>query len=368
MNETLTPKGPWLHRVAVVVFSILTGVLFFWLQSFVVEDIGNLKGPVYWKVEKRHLTPALVRQSKELDKKIVITNRRIADQKSRQELLRDSTSGSQRTMNQLLEMQRLSLRRNVKPSEAERKALAEGEALFLANQSRYQKLNEDIAKLSEEERGLEANKRGIESRLDKQRKEARKEFRVLLRKHHLKVAFLQLLFLVPMLLIAGYSFLKKRSSLYAPIIYAFGVATLVMVTAVLHEHFPARYFRYILLVASLAVVVKTLVYLIRAITFPKIESLIKQYREAYECFFCPVCAYPIRRGPLKYRFWDRRSLRRLLFPESSSPSAEEPYVCPACGTGLYEKCSSCNAVRHALLPFCEQCGAGKDLTARGGPA
>ena len=179
----------------------------------------------------------------------------------------------------------------------------------------------------------------------------------------MKIAFFQLLFLIPLLLIAVYLYIRRRSSLYASLIHAFGIAILAKVTLVIHEHFPSRYFKYILLLVALAVVVRVLVYLIRVIAFPKLDWLIKQYREAYERFFCPVCEYPIRRGPMKYRFWDRRSLRKLPPAEPTGPSPDEPYVCPSCGTRLFEKCSSCSAIRYSLLPFCEQCGAEKDLAA-----
>lgn len=363
MTSKNISKGPWSHRFATVFFGILLSILFFWLLCFVVDDIGNLKGPQLQEVEKRHLDPVLVRRMDDLEKQIADINRKINDQKSRQALLRDSTSNSRQTMDQLLEMQRLSIQKNVKPTEAEQNALAESEALFLANQKRYQGLNEDIVRLSEAERGLQERKREIETNLAGQREEARHEFDSLLQKHHLKVACLQLLFLIPLLLISVYFFLKKRSSIYAPLIYASGLATLVKVALVIHEHFPTHYFKYILLLVSIAVVVRILIFLIRSIAFPKLEWLIKQYREAYERFFCPVCEYPIRKGPMKYRFWDRRSIRKLVPVEQPATAKDEPYTCPACGTMLYEECSSCHAVRHSLLPFCEQCGVEKDITA-----
>jgi hypothetical protein len=83
---------------------------------------------------------------------------------------------------------------------------------------------------------------------------------------------------------------------------------------------------------------------------------LRQYREAYERFFCPVCDYPIRRGPLKYVFWSRRTIKHLHFPPQTPPPADEPYTCPACGTLLFEKCAVCGNVRHSLLPVCNHCG------------
>jgi predicted RNA-binding Zn-ribbon protein involved in translation (DUF1610 family) len=89
--------------------------------------------------------------------------------------------------------------------------------------------------------------------------------------------------------------------------------------------------------------------------------LIKQHREAYEHFACPVCAYPIRRGPLKYLYWTRRSLKKLKVPLENGAGTDEPYACPSCGTQLFEKCESCSGIRHSLLPTCSNCGAQKPL-------
>jgi predicted RNA-binding Zn-ribbon protein involved in translation (DUF1610 family) len=95
--------------------------------------------------------------------------------------------------------------------------------------------------------------------------------------------------------------------------------------------------------------------------YPKPDWLLKQYREAYEHFLCPACNYPIRRGPLRYLFWTRRTLRRLRIPTQAGAQADEPYTCPACGTVLFEECPSCHAVRHALLPVCSKCGAAREI-------
>jgi len=363
MSAKARAKGPWTHRFAVVFFSILLAAFFFWLLSFVVDDIGSLKGPDYEATEKRLLDQGLVSQAAMLDVKIAETNRRIADLESSQSLLRDSTTSSQRTMNQLLEMQKLSIQKNVTPTPAEQNALAESESTFLANQKRYQSLNEDIARLSDGKRALEASKREIDARLAEGRKGVDVEFARLARRHNFKVAALQLAFLMPIVLVCAYFFLRKRSGIYAPLIYAAASATIAQVILVMHEHFPSRYFKYIFIAAVIAVIVRILVSLIRAMAFPKADLLIKQYREAYERFLCPVCEYPIRRGSLKYRFWDRRSIRKLAQIEQPAAAKDEPYTCPACGTALYEECASCHGMRHSLLPYCETCGARKDTSA-----
>lgn len=127
----------------------------------------------------------------------------------------------------------------------------------------------------------------------------------------------------------------------------------------LHTYFPSRYLKYFLVAGLLVAVVRILVYFIRAVAFPKAQWLTRQYRDAYERFLCPVCEYPIRTGPRKYLFWTRRTINKQVVP--GEPENEKPYVCPACGTVLFEVCSSCGSIRHALLPHCQHCSAGKEL-------
>jgi hypothetical protein len=92
-------------------------------------------------------------------------------------------------------------------------------------------------------------------------------------------------------------------------------------------HFPTRYFKYLILASfghrhqNSGVPAGH--------DRPSGAGLLKQYREGYERFFCPICDYPIRRGPLKYVFWSRRSIKKLQFPPQPQ-SSEEPYICPAC--------------------------------------
>jgi len=360
INETRKNKGPWLHRFLVWLFSIALTILFYWLLGFILSDIGTLPGPSYLEVEKQFLDGELVRQREEVTAQIAALKRKIGDQQERQKILRDSTSSSQQTMNQLLEFQRINLQKDIKPSPAEQEALAESQNLFLANQKRYQALNEDIAQLSEEQRSLENRKREIEATLESQRGPARDEFQRLKRKHDIQTACLKLLALIPLLLVALFFFLKKRSTLYAPILYAAGIALILKVGVVMHEYFPERYFKYILLLAALAIAIRILVYLLQMVAFPRKDWLLKQYREAYEKFLCPICGYPIRRGPLRYALWSRRTIRRQVLTEpSANPQAEETYTCPACGAMVFEQCESCHSVRHSFLPFCEKCGAEK---------
>ncbi|MAG94340.1 MAG: hypothetical protein CMJ48_11390, partial [Planctomycetaceae bacterium] len=195
--------------------------------------------------------------------------------------------------------------------------------------------------------------------LDEKRKPVREEHQRLALRHDLKLAALKLAVLIPLLLVAVVLFLKKRDSAYVSLLYAFGIAVVLWVGLVMHEHFPSPVFKYVLIVTALAIVVRVLIALLRMVASPGKDWLLKQYREAYEAFLCPICNYPIRRGPLKYMFWTRRSIKKRSHPPTAASETDELYTCPMCATRLYEECDQCHAVRHSLLPACSKCGVEK---------
>ncbi len=354
-------KGPVTHRLMVFVFSIVFAVLFYWLLGFVINDIGALPGPDRAELERLLLDPQLVRVGNSLSERIEETNRKISEIQNRQKLLKDSIDNAKRTMDQLLEIQRLSLEKDSELSPEEQSAMSKNIQLFLANQQQYQTNNEDISQLNEQLIGLQQQQRENNQQLETARAPIWGQYQRQLERHNLRMAGLKLAVLVPLLLVVLVLFVRKRSSIYTPLIYAAALAVAVKAMLVMHEHFPSRYFKYILILVSLGVVTWILIYLLRMIAFPKKDWLLKQYSDAYEAFFCPICSYPIRRGPLKYMSWTRRSIRKasLRLPPMESAEREEAYSCPMCGTHLYEECSSCKAIRHSLLPVCEKCGASK---------
>jgi hypothetical protein len=361
-SSTQLNKGPWTHRVLVLFFTLLFGVLFYWLLGFLMRDIDTWEGPDYREVEKQSLEAGLLDEAASLKTRMEDTSRSLTEQKSRQSVLRDSTENAQRTLSQLQDMQRLALQKGMALSEAERQALEESLRLFLANQRQYQEINDRIAGLNEQSRQWQEQERLLNQRMESGRRRAQETYGKLQWQHQLKLAAVKLAVLLPLLLAAVFVFLKKRGGLYTPLVYAFGLAVLAKVILVIHQHFPTRYFKYLLLAASLAVVARVLVYLLRMVAHPKADWLLKQYREAYERFLCPVCSFPIRRGPMRYFFWTRRTVKKLPILPEAGLTADEPYTCPSCGTRLFEECAACHAVRHALLPACTRCGAGKEIT------
>lgn len=356
----MTPKGPWIHRFSIQLFTLFLAVLVYWILGFLVQDIESIPGPSYNDIEQQHVDPALVEKQKTLTADIAEADRAIAGKREEMQIISDSTRNLQSTISQLIELQKLTVQKSVSLPETEQTNLSDSLARFLDNQTRYQSLNTELSGLTEQKQDLASEKRQVDQRIQQQKKPAREEFQRLIEKHRLRLAIYQLLILIPLLAIGAFLLVKQRGSIYYPLFLGFGAAVLIKVSLVLHAYFPSRYLKYFLVAGLLVVVVRLLIYFIRAVAFPKTQWLIRQYRDAYERFLCPVCEYPIRTGPRKYLFWTRRTINKLVVP--GEPEDEKPYACPACGTVLFEACGSCGGIRHALLPHCQHCSAHKEVT------
>jgi hypothetical protein len=355
-----TKRGTWGVRILIRLCTVILAILVFWLLGFLVEDIESIKGPDYVQIEKKHVSQDLVRKEEQIDKQIAELGREIANKGQQQRLVGDSSQNLQRTIGQLLDLQKLSIQKDVPLSESEKSNLSVSLTNFLESQKSYQALNQGIADLTSRKLQLEEDRLQIDQQITTQKEPALREFEELSEAHRVRLAFYQLLILVPLLIVAGYLLIRRRASIYFPLFLAFGGATLFKIGLVIHEYFPSRYFKYVLIIGLLAVVARLLVHFIRTVAFPKLDWLLQQYREAYERFLCPICEYPIRTGPRKFLYWTRRTVHRVL-PQGDPAGKEEPYVCPSCGTILFEECAACRKIRHALLSHCEHCGEKKDM-------
>ena len=358
MKKTKLERGTWGHRALILLCSGFLTVLLIWFLGYVLRDIGRLPGPVLSEIEQGYVDQELVAQQETLQKENTQLERQVAHQRQTQEILRVSTDASQRTMGQLMELHRLSLEKDVAPTPAEQESLAESEAQFLENQRAYQEANTEIARLSERQRAIEVELAELKERLAPMREEAYHVYQALQDKRSLKVAALRLGVLIPLLFAATWLAVKGRKSPYRPVIYAAFFATLWKTVWVMHAHFPKEYFKYIAICAGVAITLAVLVHLIRLLIRPKRSRVLKQYREAYTKRVCPVCAFPFQQGPLhtlRAGGWTKR--RTLFMVQPDAEAQEKPYTCPSCGTEIYETCSACGGVRHALFAHCEHCGA-----------
>lgn len=360
MKNDTKSKGTWIHRFAIRLFTLVLALLIYWVLGFFVDDIRDIRGPDYATIEQNHLDKDLVAKRVALEKQVADLTLQIENQTAKQRVVGDSSRNLQQTINQLIELQKLGMQKSIAFSEKEQANFASSLKLFLDNQQKYQELSQTVSDMLERKQGLVREKGQAEQEIERQRQPARDEFNTLSEKHRLKLAFLQLAILLPILIVAAGVIIKKRTSIYFPLFLALGAATLIKVTLVAHEYFPSKYFKYILIGGLLIVVARLLIYFIRTIAFPKAQWLVKQYREAYERFLCPVCEYPIRIGPRRFLFWTRRTVNKIVVPGDHG-ALEEKYTCPSCGCNLFEECSSCHEVRHAMLPNCSHCGEEKEI-------
>jgi hypothetical protein len=353
-------QGPWGIRFLTNVFMASMGVLVFWLLGFLIADIESIKGPNLATMELQGVEFELIQKNNQYAGQIAELDRQIASKQIEQSLASDSAINLQRTISPLMEMQKLSAQNEVALGDQIKGNLADSVKLFLTRQTQYQDSNQAITDLTLQKQKISEDKRKVEQRIQLQRQPVLSNFQELQHAHRLKLTLYHSLVLVPLVLIAGFLLLAKRNSIYFPLFLGFGVATLIKSGMIIHEYCPTRYSKYVIGGVLLIVVVRLLVYFIKMVAFPKSDWLAKQYREAYERFLCPICDYPMRIGPRKYLFWTRRTVHSIL-PQREFTGKEEPYTCPACGTHLLEPCPECKLTRHSLLPYCEHCGAKKEI-------
>ena len=362
MPASRSNAGPWFHRFLVRFFAVVLTALAYWSLGFLLDDIGSWPAPEYAPYGKGVVDPKLLSDLSAAQRRVEVAQRDASVAEQQQRLIRNSTDISQTTLQQLLSLQRLTLEKGVKPLPEEQQALAEAQTMFLSNQKQDQQLAQKLIQLQSERQAATKDMERLSGQLATALIPAQTKYHAALRRHTLLIGLAKLAVFVPLMLAALWAFVKYRNGLYAPLVYAGGIAVMAKLILILHGYFPMEYFKYLWMAAAIGVVIWILVSLLRRMAKPAQDWLLKQYREAYECFLCPMCEYPIRRGPLKYLSWTRRSIRKLQLSANAPHGPDEPYTCPHCSTSLFEECPTCHGIRHSLLPACEHCGTNKPPT------
>ncbi|RKY12842.1 MAG: hypothetical protein DRP52_04195 [Planctomycetota bacterium] len=357
METKRKAKGSWGVRFFIVVLGIILGFLFYWLLSFVEGDIGKIERPDRHMVRRQYISEELDEQKSDLEKEVRALKRRINTLSEQKRNLGSSTSSLQKTINQLLSIQKESLAKNVEFPEKSVQTLRDSQSAFLENQNKDLEFNQEISVLIQQRQEQESSLTEVAEQIKTLEKDVNADYCGLMKKHRLKVAVLKLSFLVPVFLVVSFFFMKFRSGAYWPLVWSAFIASFIKIALVAHEYFPTNYFKYIALVVIIGIVLRILIYLIRMIVAPKKDLLIKQYQQFYDKHRCPVCTKPIKAGPLRYAGWKKKTT--VLAAQGTEIQKQEPYTCPSCGTNLYNKCGSCGNIRHSLLPYCEHCGVEK---------
>ncbi len=346
-------------RIGSFLLSSLLTILIVWLLGFVLDDIGDIDGPTYQAIVDEYVDESLRERAADLELRIAGIETRVARQGELQGDLQRSMDNARETMQQMMELQRLSLEQETPPSEAERAALATAQQRFLEAQNRFEAANAEIASSNETKFQLRQEQRVIEATIETQARPADDDYKERRLAHQFRLASMQLSFIVPLFLLAAWLFWRYGESAYRSILMAMLAATFWKVGGVMFDHFPQEFFKYIAIVAAIVIVLGFLAWMLRKAVNPSRQLLLARHREAYRGHVCPVCAYPIARGPLKFALWTRKGPRLSATAEPASgqeAGADTPYACPSCGTTLFAACRRCDAPRHTLLPFCEHCG------------
>ncbi len=355
-------SGPISHRIMIYFFSAVLTLLLIWSIDYLLSDIGNIPGPSRKEIEMRFVGNDLIKEQKSLksEKKKITTQ--IKNETENQKLLEIGMSGSKDTMNQLLNLHRLALEKNVRPTLDQQNALAESQTLYLSNQKEFQTANAQISNLTKQQQDLEQQINLINQQVTERLTQSETEFNNLLQAHRWKMAGLKLLVILPLLAGSTWLLIKKRKSDFSPLIFSFLIATFFETGTVMHQYFPAKFFRYIVIGVAITATLIILRHLIRLAVSPQMDWLLKQYREAYKRWRCPTCNFPIRRGIRKEIDWGSSNLRGAIPIQPESIDKEEkPYTCPSCGQHLFEVCLECQQMRHTLLPFCHTCSHQKEI-------
>ncbi|XZE51883.1 hypothetical protein SH139x_003549 [Planctomycetaceae bacterium SH139] len=357
-------RGSFFLNMLIFSFSVAVAVLSFWLLGYLLRDIDRIEGPNFEQMVEAGVPAELNAARDQIAAEMKDLNRQLESSQERRRLTNQTTNDSQQTINQLLELKRLATEQNQPLNDEQQAALTDNLQLFLANQREIQTLNSELIRLQDELEAALLRKEANQAALQAATVPIRSEYTRLAKRHQWQLAAAKLAMLIPLLIICVWLAIRQSGGTYAMLIYAISAATATRVLLVMHEHFPAVYFKYILILLSLAICVVVLVRLLRLSARPSSNWLLRQYREAYATFFCPICDYPIQRGPLQFAYWTRRSLKK----SSLSAAAKEcsidntAYVCPSCATSLYDPCEQCGKIRHSLLPACEHCGKQREIT------
>jgi predicted RNA-binding Zn-ribbon protein involved in translation (DUF1610 family) len=176
---------------------------------------------------------------------------------------------------------------------------------------------------------------------------AQKLYEAELQRSELRVFLYRLALTLPLLVIAGWLFARKRQSQWWPFVWGFILFALFAFFVELVPYLPS-YGGYVRFITGIIVTV-----LVGRYAIISLNRYLAQQRLAE--------AQPdqVRRDVLSYDAALAR-LDKKVCPGCERPvDLKDPAIdfCPHCGIGLHDHCQACNARKSAFAPFCHACGA-----------
>ena len=353
-------KGTFWMRFSILLLAVVFGILVYWSAGFLLDDIRVIRMPDRNAFFEQHIDKSLQEELEALEMRLQELEHKHNLISQQRGFIKDSSGSLKITVDNLF---KLKSRDQQLISEAQFGQVLSTLDKVIKIQDEFKQTADRYLKTTNERFELKKQVKALKKRIEEQKQEIQRQFAEKLHKHRIKTTFVKIAFLLPMVLVCTVLLVRKRRSIYRLIYFSASVAIYIKTALVIHDNFPSRHFKYILTISMLALVGWGFAWLIRRLVKPRIDTLLKQYRQAYERFLCPVCEYPIRTGPRKYLYWTRRTVHKTaLAPDQGNQDADEPYNCPGCVTSLFEKCDSCGKLCHSLLPNCQHCGNRKTIT------
>lgn len=196
----------------------------------------------------------------------------------------------------------------------------------------------------------------VRQRLGTLEEQARVALRVQQRKDELRVFLLRLALTLPLLVVAGWLFAKKRQSTWWPFVWGFILFALVAFFVELVPYLPSYggYVRY-----GVGIVLTVLVgrYAIVAL-----NRYLERQRQA------EALPETERRAELGY------DVAQVRLSKGACPGCERPVdlkdgvtdFCPHCGIGLFAPCGRCGRRGSTFARYCHGCGAPRERQAGAG--
>lgn len=174
--------------------------------------------------------------------------------------------------------------------------------------------------------------------------DARKQFEADYKKIELRVFLYRLAFIVPLLAVSTYLFVKHRKKSYWPFVWGFIIFSLFAFFVELVPYLPSygAYVRY-----TVGIVVTLLV---GKYSIVALQKYLEQQRELEQQ------PEPQRKKDIEY------DLALTRIGKGICPSCERPIVkendnfCQHCGIEIFEKCGSCQTRKITFSKFCFHCG------------
>jgi len=206
----------------------------------------------------------------------------------------------------------------------------------------------EVEALRQKDLDSSQNENQVQTQLNILEDAARVKLDEVQRKQEIRVFLYRLALTLPLLLLAGWLFAKKRKTPYWPFVWGFIIFAAFAFFVELVPYLPSYggYIRYIVGIVLTVVIGRQAI--ISLNNYLEKQKLAEQLPESE------------RRETLSYD----TALARLA--KNVCPGCERGVdlkdvandFCPHCGIGLHDYCKKCEARKSAFVKFCHKCGAG----------